>query len=322
MLFCRPLFFLVIAVVLTNSFILAGCDKDDDEEDCVYVDPFPFPDIPENNNGSRIRSVTYVYDRTAVDQTYPPKIDSIVIQFAFDAFGRIERIRLSHNDSFYVYDFLFERNNNRLDAIHCRFWSPVPCAEINKGDLELEYNASGKVSLMKASFQNNPYTEVDSFIIKYNSSGSRIDTVIDRSLAVGNNQVEKYAFTYNGAGDIIQMDNIWTSGVFWVVEEIYKYTLSATPAAVALGNEAIFWKFFAYHVGVSSVTGHMIPDIFFHSTKQPSKLELFQTGIVDGTSNYQTEYFSTGLPKKMTANVITAQGAFYAREAYYYTYTQ
>jgi hypothetical protein len=101
---------------------------------------------------------------------------------------------------------------------------------------------------MKAVVQNPPLIEVDSFIIK--SSGNRIDTVIDRTLAVGTD-ADKYAFTYNGSGDITQMDHIRTSGIFFVYEDIYKYTLSGSPAALALGNEAIFWYFFAHLVNVS-----------------------------------------------------------------------
>jgi len=46
------------------------------------------------------------------------------------------------------------------------------------------------------------------------------------------------------------------------------------------------------------------------------------SGSYTGTYNYQTEYYTTGRPKKMTANVITQTGAFYAREAYYYSYAQ
>ena len=317
MIFRRPCDLLLFAIVLATTFINTGCSKGNDGDD-VYIDPIPFPEIPEDNTGSRTRSITYVYDRTAVDTTHPPKIDSSVFLFSYDSVGKIRRIRLSHND-FFVYDFDFERNSNRLTTIHCTYWYIEPKPKPYKADLELVYNGAGNPSLMKVIAQGLSLTEVDSFIIK--STGNRIDTVIDRALAVGTD-AEKYAFTYNGSGDITQMDHIQTTGIFFVYEDIYKYTYSGNPAAAALGNEAIFWNFFAHRLNVSSNTDFMVPPILFHSTKQPSRLVLQVSGFYTGTSNYQTEYYTTGRPKKMTANVITQNGAFYAREAYSYSYAQ
>ena len=317
MLLRLPCYLFLFAIVLATTFVNTGCSKSNDDGD-AYIDPNPFPELPEDNTGSRTRSITYVYDRRAVDTTYPPKIDSSVILFSYDSVGKIKRIRLTHGD-FFVYDFDFERNSNRLTAIHCTYWSIKPEPKLYQADLELQYNTSGSPFLMKAVVQSPSLTEVDSFIIK--SSGNRIDTVIDRALAVGTD-ADKYAFTYNGSGDITQMDHIRTSGNFFVYEDIYKYTLSGSPAALALGNEAIFWYFFAQLVNVSSNTDFMLPAILFHSTKQPSKFVLQVSGFYTGTYNYQTEYYTTGRPKKMTANVITQAGAFYAREAYYYTYAQ
>ncbi len=317
--FRRPYYFLLFPIILAATFTIAGCNRENSDDE--YTDPYPFPVLPEDNTGTRARSITYVYDRTAVDLSFPPKIDSSVILFSYNAAGKIDRIRLPHN-GFYVYDFSFERSNNKLTAIHCRHWvvSPTSNPEVYQADLELQYDASGKVSLMKATAQDDPHHEIDSFIVK--STNNRIDTVIDRTFAVGTNNANKYAFTYNASGDITQMDHIVTSGIFYSYQEIYKYTLSGATAALALGDEAIFWNFFAHHVDVSSNTDFMVPAILFHSAKQPSKLVLQESGFYTGTYNYQTEYYGTGRPKKMTANVITETGAFYAREAYYYSYAQ
>ena len=317
MFFHRPSSLLLYAILLATTFTNAGCSKTNNEDD-VYIDPNPFPELPEINTGSRTRSITYVYDRTAIDTTYPPKIDSSVILFNYDSLGKINRLRLTH-DSFFVYDFSFERNSNRLTAIHCTYWHINPDPELYKADLEFVYNGSGNPSLLKMIAHGISLTEVDSFIIK--SSGNRIDTVIDRTLAIGTD-ADKFAFTYNVSGDITQIDHIRTSGTFFVYEDIYKYTLSGSPAALAIGNEAIFWFYFAQHLAVSSNTDFMVPPILFHSIKQPSKLVLQVSGFYTGTSNYLTEYYTSGMPKKMTANVLTQSGAFYAREAYYYSYTQ
>lgn len=317
--FHRPYYLLLLTVIFITFSGITGCDKGEAEEE--ETPPPPFPELPEDNTGSRIRSVTYVYDRTAVDLTYPPKIDSSIILFSYTPTGKIDRIRLTHNSNFFVYDFYFERDapTDKLIAIHCKDWVPSPYMETGQTDLALEYNTAGKVALMKSRIKNDPLNETDSFIIKY--SANRIDTVIDRTFAVGTN-ADKYAFTYNVSGDITQIDDIRTSGVFFVYEEILKYTLSGSPAAFVLGDEAIFWNFFAKHVDVSSNTNFMIPPILFHSSKQPSKLVMQVSGFYTGTYNYQTEFYSSGRPKKMTADVITGTGAFYAREAYYYTYTQ
>ncbi|MBL0269109.1 MAG: hypothetical protein IPP99_10725 [Chitinophagaceae bacterium] len=78
----------------------------------------------------------------------------------------------------------------------------------------------------------------------------------------------------------------------------YKYTLTGSPAAIALGNEAIFWDYVAKHADVSSNTEFLVPAILFQSTKQASKLLLQVSGFYVGTYNYQTEYYGTGLPKK------------------------
>jgi hypothetical protein len=318
MLFRRPFYFILIAVMFATSFILSGCDKPGEEEEtCPYSRPFAV--LPEDNNGSRVRSITYVYDRTAVDATYPPKIDSSVILFSYDLAGRIDSMRLVQNDSFLIYDFSFERQNNKLTAIRCKGWTRGCQPDMFNAHLELQYDGAGKVSLMKATYLNDPNTDIDSFIIK--STGNRIDTVIDRTFAFGTN-TDKYALTYNGSGDITQMDDIRTSGIFWVHENIFKYTLSGNAAPLVWGDEGIFWHFFARHLDISSNTDFMIPAILFHSAKQPSKLELQVSGIYTGTYNYQTEYYNSGTPKKMTASVITQTGAFYAREAYYYTYAQ
>lgn len=314
MLFRSPCYHLLFAIVLATTFVNTGCSRSNDD----VVDIDPFPELPEDNTGSRTRSITYVYDRTAVDTSYPPKIDSSVILFSYDSTGKIDRLRVTHND-FFIYDFSFERTNNRLTAIHHTNKNVVSLPHLYKADLILEYNSSGNVSLMKAVLQSPSVTEVDSFIIK--STGNRIDTVIDRSLAVGTD-ADKYAFTYNGSGDITQMDHIRTSGNFFVYEDINKYTLSGSPAALTFGNEAILWYFFAQLVTVSNNTNFMLPPILFHSPKQPSKMVLQVSGSYTGTYNYQTEYYTTGKPKKMSTNVITQAGAFYAREAYYYSYAQ
>lgn len=320
MLFRRPYYLLLFPIILAATFSIAGCNKANSNDE--YTDPYPFPVLPEDNNGTRARSITYVYDRTAGDPSFPPKIDSSVILFSYNAAGKIDRIRLPHN-GFYVYDFIFERSNNKLTAIRCRHWvvSTNSAPEVYHADLELQYDASGKVSLMKATAQDDPLHEVDSFIIK--STNNRIDTVIDLTFAYFNgSNKNKYAFTYNASGDITQMDHIVTSGIFYSYWHIYKYTLSGVTAPLILGDEAIFWNFFAHHVDVSSNTDFMVPAILFHSAKQPSNLVLQESGLYTGTYNYQTEYYGTGRPKKMTANVITGTGDFYAREAYYYSYAQ
>lgn len=313
-------FCLLLILMLGTSFSNSGCSRENDtEEDTVYVDPLPFPPLAEDNTGSRTRAITYVYDRRAVDATYPPKIDSGVLLFAYNTAGKIDRIRLTQ-PGFYVYDFSFERNSgNKLLAIHCSEWAIQPNPKITKSDLLFEFNAAGNVSLLKASYPGDPLHDVDSFILKL--TGTRIDTVIDRTFSTATN-TEKYAFTYNGAGDITRMDKILTTGIFTVFEQIYQYTISASPAAFTAGEEAIYWYFFARHVNVSGVTDYPIPAILFHSAKQPAKLVLQVSGFYTGTYNYQTDYYSTGRPKKMTANVITETGAFYAREAYYYSYAQ
>lgn len=321
MIFRRPSYFLLFPILLATSLIITGCSKGNHTNvDPVYTDPLPFPELTENNTGFRCRSITYVYDRRAVDASYPPKIDSSVIRFAYDSITNlITRIRFTHND-FIVYDYSFEREpSQKLKAIHCKSWIIKPVVEIDQNDLALEYNASGYPSLLKATVQNDPLHEVDSFIIK--STSWRIDTVIDRTFAVGTN-ADKYAFTYTGAYDIIRMDKIHTFGAMWSVEQIYWYTLSGAPPPIILGNEGIIWNFFAHHTVSSPNTAFVIPAILFHSTSQPSKLVLQESGFYTGTYNYQTEYYGTGMPKKMTANVITQTGAFYAREAYYYSYAQ
>ena len=86
-----------------------------------------------------------------------------------------------------------------------------------------------------------------------------------------------------------------------------------TPASKFVGDVS-------FDADVSSNTEFLVPAILFQSTKQASKLLLQVSGFYLGTYNYQTEYYGTGLPKKMTANVITETGAFWAREAYYYSY--
>ena len=313
MLFRRPFYIFLFTIILVTALINTGCSKSNDDD----IDPLPFPELPEDNTGSRTRSITYVYDRTAVDGSHPPKIDSSIIQFAYDSTGKINRIRVTHNENF-IYDFSFERNNNRLTTIRHTSLGVVSQPQLYKADLELNYNASGNVSLMRAVLQSPSQSEVDSFIIK--STGNRIDTVIDGSLSF--NDPKKYAFKYNGSGDIIEMDHIQVSGNFFVYEEIYKYTLSGSSSAFVLGNEAILWYFFAQHVTISNNTNFMLPPILFHSLKQPSNMVLQVSGSYTGTYNYQTEYYATGKPKKMTANVTTQAGAFYAREAYYYSYAQ
>jgi hypothetical protein len=312
--FFRKAYLLLFAMVLATTFISTGCSRTNDNN--VNIDPFP--ELPEDNTGSRTRSITYVYDRRAVDTTDPPKIDSSVILFSYDPAGKIDRLRVTQNDHF-VYDYSFERSGNRLTAIHHINKIITYQADLYKADLELQYNSSGNVSLMRAVLQSPSANGVDSFIIK--STGNRIDTVIDRSLAVGTD-ADKYAFTYSSSGDITQMDHIRTSGNFFIYEEIYKYTLASGPAALILGNEAILWYFFAQYVTVSGNTNFMLPPILFHSFRQPSKMVLQVSGAYTGTYNYQTEYYATGKPKKMTTNVITQSGAFYAREAYYYSYAQ
>jgi len=312
MLFRHLAYFVLFAIVLSTTLTITACNKGNDDDS----DPPSFPELTEDNTGSRARSITYVYDRTAVDFTNPPKRDSSIILFAYDMTGKISRIRLTQTD-LAVYDFTFERNGNKLTAIHCKSWL-MPYQMVSDADLDLEYNAFGKPSLMKVSYKNPPTTDVDSFIIK--STNNRIDTLIDLTFAIGSN-VDKYAFMYNGSGDITQMDYIRISGNFFVYQNIFKYTLSANPAALVLGDEAIFWNFFAHRIAGSATTNFLIPAILFHSTKQPSKLVLQAFDYV-GTYNYQTEYYGTGRPKKMTANVITQAGAFYAREAYYYSYAQ
>lgn len=316
---CRHSYLPLVAIVLTTILTITGCYKEDNIEE--ETQPPAFPQFPEDNTGSRTRSLTYVYDRTAVDSSYPPKIDSSLILFAYTATGKIDRIRLSHNNDFLVYDFTFARDSisGRLNAIHCNIWKPSPYIETGEAHLFLKYNAAGTVSLLKVTANPGPANEADSFIIK--STANRIDTVIDGSFTTNGN-AEKYAYTYNGTGDIIQMDHIHTTGVFWVYEDVYKYTLSGNQAALVMGNEAIYWDYFANYVDVSSNTDFIKPPILFHSSKQPSKLVFQKSGFYTGTYNYQTEYYSTGRPKRMTANVITETGAFYAREAYYYTYTQ
>jgi hypothetical protein len=311
----RPYYLVLTAVSLATAVLFSACDKPSEEDACE--NPHPFTGVPEDNSGSRLRSVTYVYDRRAVDASYPPKIDSSLFQFSYDAAGKIDSIRVIQNDSFFIYDFSFERNNNRLTAIHCEGWTNACQPSYFKTTLHLQYDGLGKVTLMKASYQNDPTNDVDSFIIK--SSNNRIDTVIDRTFAVGTN-TDKYAFTYNGAGNIVQMDDIRTSGIFYVVEHTFKYTLSGTTAPLIWGDEAIFWHFFANHVQLSAVTDYMIPPILFHSNLHPSKLVV--QGFYSGTSDYVTEYYGSGRPKKMTANVISPAGALVAREAYYYTYAQ
>jgi hypothetical protein len=313
MLLRRPCYFLLFAIFLTTALSITGCDKGDDS----YKDPLPFPELPEDNNGSRTRSVTYVHDRRATNPGHPPQIDSCVFLFSYDAAGKVDRIRWTPN-SLIVYDFSFERVGNKLTAIHCKYWFPYPNPQISQVDLVLEYNASGNVSLMRIPVPDRP-SDTDSFIIK--STGARIDTVNDRTFSIGTN-TDKYAFTYNASGDITQMDHIATLGSFYTILESYKYTLSASPAALILGNEAIYWSFFAQRIDLSNLSPFMIPTIFFHSAKQPSKLVLQSAGFPTGTYNYQTEYYNTGRPKKMTTDVITQAGAFYAREAYYYTYAQ
>jgi hypothetical protein len=201
----RSLYFLLFAVTLTAIVINSGCTKGNDEEDVCPYPPHPsFTALPENNAGSRIRSVTYVYDRTAIDASYPPKIDSSTILFSYDITGKIDSLRLIQSDSFFIYDFAFERHNNRLTAIHAHGWLPGCGPEQLTIDLELQYDGSGKVSLLKTIYPD-PTIKSDSFIIK--STNNRIDTVIDRTFAVGTN-TKKYAFKYDGSGDITQMEQI------------------------------------------------------------------------------------------------------------------
>ena len=142
--FRRTYYFLQFPVILAATFTIASCNKGNSNDD--YTDPYPFPVLPEDNTGTRTRSITYVYDRTAVDLSYPPKIDSSVILFSYNAAGKIDRLRLTNNDLL-VYDFSFERSNNKLTAIRCRYWhvSPTSNPEVNQGDLELQYDASGKI---------------------------------------------------------------------------------------------------------------------------------------------------------------------------------
>ena len=302
--------------LIITSLAFTGCEPDTGP--VPYTDPFPFPEIVEDNTGTKPRSVTYVYDRRAVDLTYPPKMDSSIIRFAYDSLGKIKRIRLNHND-FFMHDFLFERNNNQLTAIHCRSWavSTDSVTDISQLDLEIKYNGAGNPILMRTSMLNDPLNDVDSFFIK--TTGNRIDSVIN-PIYYFSTDAEKEAYTYNPSGDITQIDHIRTQGVFWSLVQSYKYTLTGSPSAIALGNEAIFWDYVAKHADVSSNTEFLVPAILFQSTKQASKLLLQVSGFYVGTYNYQTEYYGTGLPKKMTANVITETGAFWAREAYYYSY--
>lgn len=316
----RSLYFLLFAGTLTAIVINSGCTKVNDEEDVCPYPPHPsFTSLPENNAGSRIRTVTYVYDRTAIDVSYPPKIDSSTILFSYDITGKIDSLRLIQNDSFVIYDFAFERHNNRLTAIHAHGWTTDCSPEQVTVDLELQYDGSGKVSLLKTFYPVDPTIKSDSFIIK--STNNRIDTVIDRRFAVGNN-VEKYAFKYNGSGDITQMEQIQIQGIYFIIEDVFKYTLSGNPAPLVWGDEGIFWYFFAKYCDISSLTDFMIPPVLFHSTKQPSKLDAQILGSTICKSEYQMDYYNSGRLKKMTASVITSTGAFYAREAYYYTYCQ
>lgn len=316
----RSLYFLLFVIILTVTVTDSSCTKNNDgNNECPYPTHPPFAALPENNAGTRVRSVTYVYDRTAVDVSYPPKIDSSTILFSYDINGKIDSLRLIQNDSFFIYDFAFERVGNRLTAIHAHGW-PRGCGPQQLIiDLELQYDGSGKVSLLKTTYPGDPTSKPDTFITK--STNNRIDTLIDRTFATGTD-TKKYAFKYDGSGNISQMAQIQTSGIFFVIEKIFKYTLSGSPAPLVLGDEGIFWYFFAGHCDISSNTDFMIPPIFFHSTKQPSQLDVQVSGDYSGRSAYQMEYYSSGNLKKMTANVITSSGAFYAREAYYYTYSQ
>lgn len=290
-----------------------GCTHPDSDQRQIP----DFPVLPENNMGTRARSITYVYDKTPSDASSPMKKDSSIMLFSYDASGNIDSMRFSHNDGFIIYDFSFERNaSNKLIAMHCETWADTSLGKI---DCILEYNPSGNVSQMKYIIQNHPTNDIDTFLVR--STGSRIDTVIDRTLIILN-QLKKYAYTYNGSGDITQVDVIGTSGSSYVYEDAYKYTISGSPAALIMGNEAIYWYFFAKFCNVSGTTKFMIPPILFQSPRQSSKL-VYQS-LIDpvSTSNYQTEYYSTGKPKKMTANVTTPTGSLIAREAYYYTYAQ
>ena len=315
----RSLYFLLFVITPTVIVINSGCTKSNDEDNVCPYPPHPsFTALPENNAGSRIRSVTYVYDRTTIDASYPPKIDSSTFLFSYDINGKIDSLHLIQNDSSFFYDFAFERQNNRLTAIHAHGW-PRGCGPDQLTiDLELQYDGSGKVSLLKTIYPD-PTIKSDSFIIK--STNNRIDTVIDRTLAVGTN-TKKYAFKYDGSGNIVQMDQIQITGIFYVIEKVFKYTLSGSPAPLVWGDEVIFWYFFAKYCDISSNTDFMIPPILFHSTKQPSKLDVQESGVYSGKSDYQVEYYNSGRLKKMTGNVITSTGAFYAREAYYYSYSQ
>jgi hypothetical protein len=118
------------------------------------------------------------------------------------------------------------------------------------------------------------------------------------------------------------MEQIQIQGIYFIIEDVFKYTLSGNPAPLVWGDEGIFWYFFAKYCDISSLTDFMIPPVLFHSTKQPSKLDAQILGSTLCKSEYQMEYYNSGRLKKMTANVITSTGAFYAREAYYYTYSQ
>lgn len=311
-------FCLLLILLLGTSVSNTGCSRENDAGgDTVYVDPLPFPTLAEDNTGSRARSITYVYDRRTLDPSYPPKVDSSIILMAYNSAGKLSRLRLTQDD-FYVYDFTFERNaSNKLVAIHCNDWAIRVNPAVTKSDMVFDFNGAGIVTRMRSSYQNDPYHLIDTFLINYN--GSRIDTVTDRGLSSIFSTV-KYAFNYNGAGDITRVIKIRFTGIFFVYEELYQYTLSASPAPLVAGDDALLWYFMAHHVTVSGSTDFLVPPVFFHSAKQPSGLVVQNTGQY--TSNYQTEYYGTGRPKKMTANVTDHTGAFYAREAYYYTYAQ
>jgi hypothetical protein len=318
MLIQRSFYFVLCAVVFGTASTMTGCTRTNDGPN--RSGPPPFQVLPEDNNGTRSRSITYVYDRRAADPSYPPKIDSSIILFAYNAAGKIDSMRFIHNEDFLIYDFRFIRNaSNKITSIHGKTWYTDTL--VGESDLTFEYNASGNVSLLKLTYQDDPLNEVDSMIVK--TTGSRIDSVIDRTVAIPTTTgADKYAYKYNGSGDIIQIDHIRATGIYFSYLDIYKYTLSNNPAALVLGEDAIYWYFLAMHNNISGTTRHMLPEILFHSAKQPSKLAWQCLGEPVVTSNYSVEHYGTGLPKKMTATIVTGTGELYAREAYYYTYAQ